>query len=224
VRIAVDRGNSERLIVAFSEGQPKRSTNGGATLQPIKGLPNGPKRWSWAQPLASDLVSSGRYYYLSSGTLFRSTDGGATFSTAVSGLPGDSFASVKAMPEVAGEVWCSFGRNGLYRVTGTAAMSASKLTTVGDARAVALGKPMVSGQPAAVYLYGSTKSGSTESWGVFRSADRGSTWTRIDLPERAMGNIGHDNQDIILLEASRQTAGMVFLGSDGRGIYLGWKP
>lgn len=49
--------------------------------------------------------------------------------------------------------------------------------------------------------------------GIFRFLDRGQTWLDIGDPNQPIGN------DSNVMEASRQQFGLVFIGTNGRGIY-----
>jgi hypothetical protein len=51
--------------------------------------------------------------------------------------------------------------------------------------------------------------------GIFRSLDRGKTWKRIGNPKNPIGNGPN------VMEASLQQFGLVFIGTNGRGIYYG---
>ncbi|BAZ13316.1 xyloglucanase Xgh74A [Calothrix sp. NIES-4071] len=51
--------------------------------------------------------------------------------------------------------------------------------------------------------------------GIFRSLDRGKTWTSIGDPTKSIGN------DPNVMEASLEQEGLVFIGTNGRGIYYG---
>jgi xyloglucan-specific exo-beta-1,4-glucanase len=225
MRIAVARNSASKAVVVRANTSPVYTNDGGTNWNTSTGLPIGPdKRWYWNQPLCADLTNNDTFYYVSAGRFYRSTDGGASFTepTKNIGLPNTPLSSIKSIPGAGGEVWLSFGWDGLYRgvPNGASAYTFTKLSNIGDARAFAFGKRLNASSPAALYVYGSVKNGATETWGVFRSNDRGATWNRIDVAATALGNIGKDN-DIIVLDASRQTYGRVFVATDGRGIYYG---
>ncbi len=66
--------------------------------------------------------------------------------------------------------------------------------------------------PPVIYLYG-TVNGKD---GIFRSLDFGKEWQDITPTEKV--GIGCDPR---VLEASKQHSGLVFIGTNGRGIYYG---
>jgi xyloglucan-specific exo-beta-1,4-glucanase len=225
MRVAVTRNSASKAVVVRANATAQFTANGGTTWNDVTGLPLGPdKRWYWNQQLCADLVNNDTFYYVSQGRFYRSTNGGSSFSepTKNISLPNVALSTIKAMPGAGGEVWLSFGWDGLYRgvPNGASGYTFTKLANIGDARVVALGKRLNASSPAALYVYGSVKSGTTETWGVFRSNDRGATWNKIDVSTNALGNIGKDN-DIIGMEGSRQTYGRVFILTDGRGIFYG---
>jgi photosystem II stability/assembly factor-like uncharacterized protein len=63
-----------------------------------------------------------------------------------------------------------------------------------------------------MYLYGNV---ADLDDGIFRSLDRGKTWTRIGSRSKPIGNSPN------VMEASSQQFGLVFIGTNGRGIYYG---
>ena len=224
-RIAAARSTAQKLVLIRANTTAQYSANGGASWNSVSGLPNGPdKRWYWQQPLAADLGSgSSTFYFYNAGTLYRSANGGAKFSAVNTGLANQQFAGLRAMPGVSGELWLSLSWSGLYQST-NGGTTFSKINNVGDAQMIAIGVPATTGGTPAIYLYGSIFRGGTEVWGIFRSTDRGANWTQIDPPGMPIGNIGatgSSDNNLFLMEASRQTFGRLFVGTDGRGIFYG---
>jgi hypothetical protein len=207
--------NPNLFVVTVSEGQALRTANNGASWQTVSGLPNGTKGpWNWSQPLAADTVNGNTFYYLAEdGKVYRSTDGGLSFKVVNSSLAGEWWHTLKTVPGVAGEVWVSLNWKGLYRSTDGGATFA-KIAGVERAYLFAFGKPQPGSTIPALYLYGRiTNNGD----GIFRSLDRGKTWTRMGDLNKTIGN----NPNV--MEASKQEFGLVFIGSGGRGIYYGTK-
>ena len=223
-RIAVARNNANKLVLIRTNSTAQYSTNGGTVWSNVSGLPVGPeKRWNWSQPLTVDSVRPDTFYYYNGGTVYCSVNGGQSFVEATTGLPSENFAMLKAMPGGGGEVWLSARFNGLYRGTTNSGgtLSFAKVANVINAEAVALGKPQVSGGVATLFIYGGVRRGTTDEYGVFRSVDRGANWIRVDDPlVNALGNIGKSNDNFVF-EASRQTFGRIFVGTDGRGFFYG---
>ena len=63
----------------------------------------------------SDRVDPNTFYGFAAGTFYRSTNGGATFTAAATGLP--ATGTFKAVPGVQGEIWLAGGTAGLFRST-----------------------------------------------------------------------------------------------------------
>ncbi|MBE8990628.1 hypothetical protein [Nostoc sp. LEGE 12450] len=212
LRVAMSATNANLFVAIASEGQPIRTTNGGASWSVVSGLPNGPKGpWYWGQPLAADKVNGNSFYYYRDGKVYRSRNGGASFSIVNSSFPNEGWSMLKTVPGVSNEVWISLNWNGLYRST-DGGMKFAKIAWVERAYLFAFGKPQTGSTVPALYVYGKII-GMGE--GIFRSLDRGQTWTKISAPLNPIGN------DPNVMEASRQQFGLVFVGTNGRGIYYG---
>lgn len=212
LRVAMSSTNSNLFVVILSDGQPIRTTDGGASWTTVSGLPNGPKGpWYWGQPLEADKVNGNTFYYYSGGKVYRSGNGGASFSIVNSSLPSEGWSMLKTVPRNSGEVWVSLNWNGLYRST-DGGVKFDPIAGVERAYLFAFGKPQTGSTIPALYLYGKI-TGLGE--GIFRSLDNGKTWTSIGDPHKPIGN------DPNVMEASSQQFGLVFIGTNGRGIYYG---
>ena len=128
-----------------------------------------------------------------------------------SSLNSEEWSTLKTMPGVNGEVWVSLNWNGLYSST-DGGVTFAKIAGVERAYLFAFGKPQIGSNTPTLYLYGNI-TGMGE--GIFRSLDRGATWTSIGDPQQPIGN------DPNVMEASSQEFGRVFIGTIGRGIYYG---
>ncbi|MFB2938269.1 hypothetical protein ACE1B6_23735 [Aerosakkonemataceae cyanobacterium BLCC-F154] len=210
LRVAVSATNPEVFLVTISDEKPLLTKDGGKTWSEISTLPKGAKGpWNWAQPLAADPIDGKTFYYYAGGKLYRSTDGGANFEIVNESLLRDRWHSLKTAPGIKGELWLSLDKDGLFRST-NAGKTFSKIPTVERAFLFALGKPPRGSKVPALYLYGKI-AGKNE--GIFRSLDRGRTWTSISDRSQPIGN----NPNV--MEASKQQFGLVFIGTNGRGIY-----
>ncbi len=220
--------------VASATNPWRYTTNSGATWNVITGLPTPPAPtgpWGDNQILAADHVNGSKYFYLgvdnatntTSGKIYASTNGGASFTqvNVSSTFPASKrFWSIKTKPGAEGDVWASVdnypssGRTadeGLYHSPDNGA-TWTKVAAVNRAFSFGFGKPPTGTTPA-IYIYGRVNSGTTDS--IYQSLDTGATWTNI----QAVGNNLSDFPSFI--EGSRQTAGRVFVGTGGRGIFYG---
>ena len=179
-----------------------------------------------AQPLTADRVNG--HFYLAGlatwdaglgttkHTIYRSTDGGATW-TLMSSIPNGS--SNQRSPQlvaapVAGDLWVvddgqynTYG-GGIWHST-NAGSSWTKLTSAGKATAISFGKATTgSGVNYATYIYGRTGTGNV--LGVHRSDNYGSTWTKLADPTI---------NESPVLSGDRQNENSVYLGTGGRGVF-----
>ncbi|MCL1463448.1 WD40/YVTN/BNR-like repeat-containing protein [Argonema galeatum] len=212
VRVAVSATNPNLFVVTVSKGQAIRTTDGGANWSAVSGLPNGPEGpWYWGQPLAEDKVDGNTFYYYSDGKVYRSTDGGASFSVVNSSVPSSDWYALKTVLGVKDEVWLSLDWKGLFRSI-DGGKTFAKLPSIERAHLFAFGKSPTGSSTPALYLYGKvTGMGS----GIFRSLDSGQTWASIGSPQNPIG--GEPN----VMEGSWQQFGLVFIGTNGRGIFYG---
>lgn len=246
LRVAMAANDPDTLVVATHEAQPLHTTDGGQTWQPVSGLPDGPDGpWYWSQPLAADAVESNVFYYYADGTLYRSDDGGTSFAIANDHLPTDDWYRLKPGITSPGELWLSLDTEGLYHSM-DGGDTFAKIESVDRAYLFALGKPPPNHPIPALYLYGTVQPSSLEQpltesqqpetlslskldeepgeepdephlepMGLFRSLDRGQTWMPIGDSSHPIGN----NPNV--MAASPQVYGLVFVGTNGRGIYYG---
>ena len=231
LRVAISATNPNLFVLTVSEKQPLRTTDGGDSWSTVSGLPDGPKGpWYWKQPLAADTVDGDTFYYYSQGKVYRSTDGGASFKLVNSSLPYNQWDwyALKTVPGVEGEVWLSLDKKGLFRSI-DGGNTFTKLSSVERAHLFDFGKPPTGSTIPALYLYGKVagmgnntrgslrKEGESpaEELGIFRSLNQGETWTSIGSPENPIGNEPN------VMEGSWQQFGLVFIGTNGRGIFYG---
>ena len=211
-RIAISATDPNFFLVTTSGDRALVTTNGGKSWKNVSGLPDGFEgTWNWTQPLAADKVDGNTFYYYASGKVYRSTDRGQSFETVNDALPDEAWHSLKTPPGVKDEVWVSVDWQGLYRST-NGGKTFAKLDKVERAYLFAFGKPPTGSTVSALYLYGNI-SGMGE--GLFRSLDQGKTWTSLGDRSKPIGNSPN------VMEASTQQFGLVFVGTNGRGIYYG---
>ncbi|MEU3910087.1 RICIN domain-containing protein [Streptomyces sp. NPDC029721] len=200
-RVALSADGS--AIVWTQAGQvPYRSTDKGASWSRVSGL-------GADAVVVSDRSSATAFYSLSGGTLYASTDGGATFTARATGLPD---GRLKAVPGVAGDLWIAGGSKGLLHST-DGGRTFTTLTTVRSASALGFGKAAPGGSYQALYLIGTVK----DVTGVFRSTDKGATWLRVNDDAHQWGGIG----SVGVITGDPDTYGRVYIGTNGRGLQYG---
>ncbi|KOG52882.1 carbohydrate-binding protein [Streptomyces griseoflavus] len=191
-------------IVWTEAGQvPYRSTDKGASWSKVGGLGTG-------AVVVADRSSARTFYSLAGGTLYASTDGGATFTARATGLPADG--RLKAVPGVAGDLWIAGGDQGLLHST-DGGRTFARLTTVKTAAALGFGKAASGASYQALYMIGTVNDVS----GVFRSTDKGATWLRVNDDAHRWGSIG----SVGVITGDPDTFGRVYIGTNGRGLQYG---
>ncbi|WP_410789620.1 RICIN domain-containing protein [Kribbella sp. C-35] len=190
-------------IVWTEAGQtPYRSTDKGASWSKVSGL-------GTDAVVVADRSSANTFYSLTGGTLYASTDGGATFTARAGNLPA---GRLTAVPGIAGDLWISGGGKGLLHST-DGGRSFTALTSVQSASALGFGKAAPGTTYQALYLIGTVK----DVTGVFRSTDKGATWLRINDDAHQWGSIG----GVGVITGDPDTYGRVYIGTNGRGLQYG---
>lgn len=229
-RIAVSSTDPNR-IVWLPDGttsKPLYSVDRGVTWTATTGAPFSQMANQFypgivIQQLAADRVN-GAFYMASFGTnanhtIYRSVDGGVNWSisgTVPAGTGNVWRVQLMAAP-AANDLWVSddgienSAAGGLWRST-NGGTSWTKITSssapITGVRGVSFGKAN-SGSGYTVFING-FKSGVK---GVYRSDDYGATWTKL-------ANVPTVN-DIDVISGDRQNYGRVFLGTSGRGTFVG---
>ncbi|MDQ7905361.1 cellulose binding domain-containing protein [Phytohabitans sp. ZYX-F-186] len=153
----------------------------------------------------SDRVNPNKFYGVSNGTFYVSTNGGQSFTAAATGLPA-SGVKFKAVPGREGDIWLA-GSTGLFRSTNSGT-SFAKISNVTEAVNVAFGKAAPGQSYQALFLVGTVDGVK----GVYRSDDTAGTWLRINDNAHQYGNMGE------ALAGDPRIYGRVYLGTNGRGI------
>ena len=181
---------------------PALSTDRGATWTSVSGLPSG------VAPVA-DPVDAKDFYAIDSGTgtLYRSTDGGASFA-ATAALTAAGNDQLQTIPGSAGELYFAAQTGGLLHSTdGGSTWSAVDAAQVSAAYAVGEGAAAPGSRNRTLYLVG-TVGGVT---GFYMSSDAGRHWTKINTGQQNWGWI----PDIV---GDPNHYGRVYVGTNGRGI------
>ncbi|MFD6142813.1 WD40/YVTN/BNR-like repeat-containing protein [Promicromonospora sp. NPDC060271] len=190
-------------IVWTEAGQaPYRSTDNGASWSRVSGL-------GTDAVVVADRSSANTFYSLTGGTLYASTDGGATFTARAGNLPS---GRLTAVPGIAGDLWIAGSDKGLLHST-DGGRTFTTLGSVQSASALGFGKAAPGTTYQALYLIGTVK----DVTGVFRSTDGGATWLRINDRAHQWGAIG----SVGVITGDPDTYGRVYIGTNGRGLQYG---
>ena len=211
-RIAISAHNPECMAVLTLHGGPGFATlNGGKTWVKMSGLPAHivPSVWYWKVPLAADGMEPRVFYACANGRLYSSTDGGMIWKVRNSTVP-LAFQSLTTTPGKAGNIWIAAAVEGLWHST-DGGRSFHKIGAVCTANLFAEGVGR-NGQGQSLYLVGSTAGG---RHGIFRSTDAGTTWLEINSPMQPIGDVPE------CIAGSWSRFGEVFLGTNGRGVFVG---
>lgn len=209
---------------------PYYTKNGGTTWTQISapGAPtSGTTGWGWAyyldqHILAADRVNIGTFYaynYLTG--LYKSTDGGATWTLGHSALDGfGAFNSeLEVMPSQAGNLFFTGGlqtpgphpRAETFWHSLDGGTTWSAVSNVLEVRAFGFGAPAPGTTTSAIYIVGWVNN----VYGVWRSTDNASTWTQIgSWPLNSIDNIKTISGDM-------NTYGRVYVGFQGSGYSYG---
>ncbi|HWK06746.1 MAG TPA: T9SS type A sorting domain-containing protein [Puia sp.] len=147
--------------------------------------------------------ADGYLYYASNGTSF--SKGAYTGS-----LWGS--AHIRTVPGFTGHVWVPLYGGGLVYSTNGASSSTAfiKLSTVSACSAVGFGKTATGATYPTIYIWGTVNGVE----GVYRSTDKGASWTRINDSAHQWGGIGNGQ----FVTGDWNTYGLVYISTVGRGI------
>jgi hypothetical protein len=195
VAVAAD---GSRFLASPNSGSVAYTTTQGASWTASTGLPSGAM-------LASDRVTASTFYATSGGTLYVSTDSGATF-TKANTFTGNG--APRAVFGQAGEVWVAAGGGSLYRFTASGATRAV-VGNVTRAYGVGFGMAAAGQSHPAAYVIGTVAG----QYGFFRSDDGvGTAWTRINDDAHQYGSLQGN-----YIAGDEGVYGRVYLTTGGRG-------
>ncbi len=198
VAVAAD-GSRFLVSPVASYGSPAMTTDSCTSWTTSTGLPSGAL-------VAADRVTAMTFYGTSGGTLYVSTDGGATFQ-AKNTFTASGTSAPRPVFGQAGEVWVASFSGGLYRFTDSGATKTT-ISSVTTAYAVGFGMAATGQTHPAVYLIGIVQG----QYGFFRSDDGvGTTWTRINDDNHQYGWPGS------YIAGDENIYGRVYLTTSGRG-------
>ncbi|GLV54060.1 hypothetical protein KDH_09090 [Dictyobacter sp. S3.2.2.5] len=215
----------------FGQGNaPYYSSDGGQTWNQSSGISDSKDThwlfwWGAKRALASDKVNNAFYAITFStttsptGTFYTSTDGGKTFVQAANSPACEQnanchvYGQIHAAPDQAGNVWSSAGSDGLWYTTDAGQSAWTKVTNVQEARSFGFGKALPGYSYPAIYLYG--KANGDSALGIYRSADKGATWTLVSAAP-----LGIFDQ-VNVTSGDMNVAGRVYVGFTGNGFAYG---
>jgi regulation of enolase protein 1 (concanavalin A-like superfamily) len=206
-KVAVS-ADGTRLVWTIPGFAPYYSTDRGVTWIPCAGSNLSPTE-SWIEPFCfSDRVNPNKFYlyYRNTGGVFVSTDGGASFAlTSTISAWGDSMRPAYGHE---GSLWVAV-YDGLWRTTNSGA-SFFKVPGAQAARSVGFGRTATDTGHPVVYLHGQIGG----VWGIYRSENQGTNWTRINDNQHQYGNI----QQVV---GDPKIYGRCYIAAGGRGILYG---
>jgi hypothetical protein len=218
-RIAISGADPANFCWMVDNGAVYYTRDGGTTWQTAVNAPiigAGPYNWG-LNPLAADRVQANTFYlvdtYIGNTRVWRSTDGGAnwTQSATIPGAP--NIYKVIADPRVAGKIWLDMISSGVWKSSNFG----GTFTRVGEltgAGLIAVGKPAPGRTNASVVFFGGLTLYAPKA--TFISPDDGDTW--LPFPPFVFPTI---SEFPLSLGADRQTYGRVYIGTSGRGLFVG---
>lgn len=221
-RVALSATDPANIVWVDENGHVNYSLDRGVTWTPgklsgasltISGIP---KFSQQKNPLTSDRVAAGTFYLfadnVSGGTVYRSTDGGATWAslaTLADAYAPKPYFKLAGMPDTSGRFWVLtqvFNSPGAFKYwNGTSLVNVGGITNVID------------------FTFGKAASGRTNPMAYVRKADgtywsspdatAGGTFTWTQVSGAPVVNIGAN-----IMEGDRQTYGRLYIAAPGRGI------
>ncbi|CAG7557375.1 unnamed protein product [Fusarium equiseti] len=158
--------------------------------------------------VASDKRENEVFYGASGSTFYVSNNTASTFSKAGSLDSAKSIRDIAAHPTKAGEVYVSTDA-GIFRSTNFAETFTKVGSSLTNTQQIALGKG--SGSKWNLYAFGAGSAGRR----LYGSSDLGKTWKDIQ------GSKGFGSIESTKLAGSGNEAGLVYVGTNGRGVFWG---
>ena len=156
--------------------------------------------------VASDKVDNGVFYAGAEADLLVSDDGGATWTEAAGSLgAATAIRDIVAHPAVAGEIYVSTDAGIFRSADGGATLEA--LPSLDDTHRIALGRGP--GDGWVLYAFGHGADGAR----LYATADGGVSWVDVQ------GAQGFGSIDSCVVAGSANVAGVVYVGTNGRGVF-----
>jgi hypothetical protein len=214
------------IWVATGNQPPAYTLDGGKTWSNIS--ISGISDWSMLHhayylnrtTITADRVEANTFYLQDPNTgVYRTTDGGATWTKVFSGQPADWSvwnAKIEAVPGSAGELYFTSGPQGSDHFSSPSLLSLMNSKDGGatwqavtgvQASTFGYGAPATAGGPATIYVVGSVGG----NYGIWYSADSAKNWTKIG--EHPGGSL----DSIRTISGDMDQFGLVYVGFGGSG-------
>ncbi|MGL4233870.1 MAG: malectin domain-containing carbohydrate-binding protein, partial [Casimicrobium sp.] len=217
-----------RPHVTFDGGKTWKVGIDASTGKELTGAFQLSNEWWTGEVLAADRVDGKRFYYLSTGRMYTSADGGATWTPAAKefweqGLPPWWTLDTNLVPNPAraGQVFATFASNTnqtdsfkMFR-SDDFGMTFTPVSTVDVVNHMAFGKGDTADTP---YMFIHGRVGGATKDGVYRSKDLGATWELVSDPDT------NQFAKINTMAADLREKNRVYIGTGGRGIFAGTAP
>ncbi|KAL1875766.1 Xyloglucanase [Diaporthe australafricana] len=190
--------DADTIVWSSSTAGVLRSQNQGS-FAAVTGLASGAL-------IASDKRNNTVFYGGASGAFYVSTNTGTSFSKAGALGSATSVVDIAPHPTVAGTVYVSTNL-GIFKSTNYGAAFTQISTAITATQQIALG--LGAGTTWNIYAFGTGPAGNR----LYASADDGKTWTDIQ------GAQGFGSISSCKLAGSPNTAGQVYVGTNGRGVF-----
>ncbi|KAG7111371.1 Xyloglucanase like protein [Verticillium longisporum] len=187
------------VVLWSSSNQGVRRSQTQGTFAAVSSLPNNAL-------IASDKRDNTAFYAASGSTFYRSTNSATSFSTAGTLSGATVIRDIAVHPQVAGDVWVSTDA-GIFHSTNGGTSFTLVSSTVTNTYQIALGRG--AGTTWNLYAFGTGPQGPK----LYGSADLGASWTDIQ------GSIAWGSIEANRLEGSGNNAGLVYVGTNGRGVF-----
>lgn len=178
------------------------STNGGA-FNEVSGLPA-------SAVVTSDKLNNTVFYAASGPNFFISTDGGSTFTQASTLGSATTSTQIASSPFTAGEFFISTD-HGVWH-SADYGKTFTGLSGATQAWSIAVGKGKSSNGPPALFA-AATIDGVNS---LYRTDDLSVTWQKLPTVEKALSSASN-----MVLAADPNVYSQVFVGTNGRGIFVG---
>ncbi|MEM1138558.1 MAG: hypothetical protein AAGH45_01645, partial [Pseudomonadota bacterium] len=213
MKIAYSAEDPKRLVALGLGGTPQWSADLGQTWRKAEGVEATPIEtyWHWDHPLAADRVDGEAFYLHAADQFWVSRNGGKSFDPK-GFMQSGGRVFVEAEPGAPGTAWVSLDHRGLH-VTRDYGETFATVRQIDRSLLFSLGVPEPGSAEPTLFVYGQLQGQSR--LGLYRSTDGGRNWIDIGDPAQPVGN------EPTVMRGDRQVFGRVFVGTNGRGVFVG---